>query len=210
MKRKKLDYEKLRRTFPSMNKISSRLVSFLEYGEYLTYTNEEIRNMFLSLLKTFNKDCIDLKLRYDLLKLENDKFEDTLIQYENINELDDEEVSSFVRTKDFVDYIGYSQKQKQLIFNLLKKSEQNLNELISEILLSSEVRKALKNDIQCFNEKYNFEDDYEKIAEFVTNEFLEKTISNPSVLPIGDETTQVLNECIKKYFEINKKENANE
>lgn len=210
MKRKKLDYEKLRRTFPSMNKISSRLVSFLEYGEYLTYTNEEIRNMFLSLLKTFNKDCIDLKLRYDLLKLENDKFEDTLIQYENINELDDEEVSSFVRTKDFVDYIGYSQKQKQLIFNLLKKSEQNLNELISEILLSSEVREALKNDIQCFNEKYNFEDDYEKIAEFVTNEFLEKTISNPSVLPIGDETTQVLNECIKKYFEINKKENANE
>ena len=210
MKRKKLDYEKLRRTFPSMNKISSRLVSFLEYGEYLTYTNEEIRNMFLSLLKTFNKDCIDLKLRYDLLNLENDKFEDTLIQYDNINELDDEEVSSFVRTKDFVDYIGYSQKQKQLIFNLLKKSEQNLNELISEILLSSEVRKALKNDIQCFNEKYNFEDDYEKIAEFVTNEFLEKTISNPSVLPIGDETTQVLNECIKKYFEINKKENANE
>ena len=210
MKRKKLDYEKLRRTFPSMNKISSRLVSFLEYGEYLTYTNEEIRNMFLSLLKTFNKDCIDLKLRYDLLKLENDKFEDTLIQYENINELDDEEVSSFVRTKDFVDYIGYSQKQKQLIFNLLKKSEQNLNELISEILLSSEVREALKNDIQCFNEKYNFEDDYEKIAEFVTNEFLEKTISNPSVLPIGDETTQVLNECIKKYFEINKKENAKE
>lgn len=210
MKRKKLDYEKLRRTFPSMNKISSRLASFLEYGEYLTYTNEEIRNMFLSLLKTFNKDCIDLKLRYDLLKLENDKFEDTLIQYENINELDDEEVSSFVRTKDFVDYIGYSQKQKQLIFNLLKKSEQNLNELISEILLSSEVREALKNDIQCFNEKYNFEDDYEKIAEFVTNKFLEKTISNPSVLPIGDETTQVLNECIKKYFEINKKENANE
>ena len=112
MKRKKLDYEKLRRKFPSMNKISSRLASFLEYGEYLTYTNEEIRNMFLSLLKTFNKDCIDLKLRYDLLKLENDKFEDTLIQYENINELDDEEVSSFVRTKDFVDYIGYSQKQK--------------------------------------------------------------------------------------------------
>ena len=166
--------------------------------------------MFLSLLKTFNKDCIDLKLRYDLLKLENDKFEDTLIQYENINELDDEEVSSFVRTKDFVDYIGYSQKQKQLIFNLLKKSEQNLNELISEILLSSEVREALKNDIQCFNEKYNFEDDYEKIAEFVTNKFLEKTISNPSVLPIGDETTQVLNECIKKYFETNKKENANE
>ena len=162
MKRKKLDYEKLRRKFPSMNKISSRLASFLEYGEYLTYTNEEIRNMFLSLLKTFNKDCIDLKLRYDLLKLENDKFEDTLIQYENINELDDEEVSSFVRTKDFVDYIGYSQKQKQLIFNLLKKSEQNLNELISEILLSSEVREALKNDIQCFNEKYNFEDDYEK------------------------------------------------
>lgn len=210
MKRKKLDYEKLRRKFPSMNKISSRLASFLEYGEYLTYTNEEIRNMFLSLLKTFNKDCIDLKLRYDLLKLENDKFEDTLIQYENINELDDEEVSSFVRTKDFVDYIGYSQKQKQLIFNLLKKSEQNLNELISEILLSSEVREALKNDIQCFNEKYNFEDDYEKIAEFVTNKFLEKTISNPSVLPIGDETTQVLNECIKKYFEINKKENANE
>ena len=198
MKRKKLDYEKLRRKFPSMNKISSRLASFLEYGEYLTYTNEEIRNMFLSLLKTFNKDCIDLKLRYDLLKLENDKFEDTLIQYENINELDDEEVSSFVRTKDFVDYIGYSQKQKQLIFNLLKKSEQNLNELISEILLSSEVREALKNDIQCFNEKYNFEDDYEKIAEFVTNKFLEKTISNPSVLPIGDETTQVLNECIKK------------
>lgn len=193
-----------------MNKISSRLASFLEYGEYLTYTNEEIRNMFLSLLKTFNKDCIDLKLRYDLLKLENDKFEDTLIQYENINELDDEEVSSFVRTKDFVDYIGYSQKQKQLIFNLLKKSEQNLNELISEILLSSEVREALKNDIQCFNEKYNFEDDYEKIAEFVTNKFLEKTISNPSVLPIGDETTQVLNECIKKYFETNKKENANE
>ena len=44
--------------------------------------------------------------------------------------------------------------------------------------------------IHCFNEKYNFEDDYEKIAE--------------------DETTQVLNECIKKYFEINKKENANE
>lgn len=210
MKRKKVDYEKLRRSFPSMNKISSRLVSFLEYGEYLTYTDEEIRNMFLSLLKTFNKDCIDLKLRYDLLKLENDKFEDTLIQYENINELDDEEVSSFVRTKDFVDYIGYSQKQKQLIFNLLKKSEQNLNELISEILLSSEVREALKNDIQCFNEKYNFEDDYEKIAEFVTNKFLEKTISNPSVLPIGDETTQVLNECIKKYFEINKKENANE
>lgn len=210
MKRKKLDYEKLRRKFPSMNKISSRLASFLEYGEYLTYTNEEIRNMFLSLLKTFNKDCIDLKLRYDLLKLENDKFEDTLIQYENINELDDEEVSSFVRTKDFVDYIGYSQKQKQLIFNLLKKSEQNLNELISEILLSSEVREALKNDIQCFNEKYNFEDDYEKIAEFVTNKFLEKTISNPSVLPIGDETTQVLNECIKKYFENNKKENANE
>ena len=203
MKRKKLDYEKLRRKFPSMNKISSRLASFLEYGEYLTYTNEEIRNMFLSLLKTFNKDCIDLKLRYDLLKLENDKFEDTLIQYENINELDDEEVSSFVRTKDFVDYIGYSQKQKQLIFNLLKKSEQNLNELISEILLSSEVREALKNDIQCFNEKYNFEDDYEKIAEFVTNKFLEKTISNPSVLPIGDETTQVLNECIKKYFEFN-------
>ena len=194
MKRKKLDYEKLRRKFPSMNKISSRLASFLEYGEYLTYTNEEIRNMFLSLLKTFNKDCIDLKLRYDLLKLENDKFEDTLIQYENINELDDEEVSSFVRTKDFVDYIGYSQKQKQLIFNLLKKSEQNLNELISEILLSSEVREALKNDIQCFNEKYNFEDDYEKIAEFVTNKFLEKTISNPSVLPIGDETTQVLNQ----------------
>lgn len=193
-----------------MNKISSRLASFLEYGEYLTYTNEEIRNMFLSLLKTFNKDCIDLKLRYDLLKLENDKFEDTLIQYENINELDDEEVSSFIRTKDFVDYIGYSQKQKQLIFNLLKKSEQNLNELISEILLSSEVREALKNDIQCFNEKYNFEDDYEKIAEFVTNKFLEKTISNPSVLPIGDETTQVLNECIKKYFETNKKENANE
>ena len=147
MKRKKLDYEKLRRKFPSMNKISSRLASFLEYGEYLTYTNEEIRNMFLSLLKTFNKDCIDLKLRYDLLKLENDKFEDTLIQYENINELDDEEVSSFVRTKDFVDYIGYSQKQKQLIFNLLKKSEQNLNELISEILLSSEVREALKNDL---------------------------------------------------------------
>lgn len=210
MKRKKLDYEKLRRKFPSMNKISSRLASFLEYGEYLTYTNEEIRNMFLSLLKTFNKDCIDLKLRYDLLKLENDKFEDTLIQYENINELDDEEVSSFVRTKDFVDYIGYSKKQKQLIFNLLKKSEQNLNELISEILLSSEVREALKNDIQCFNEKYNFEDDYEKIAEFVTNKFLEKTISNPSVLPIGDETTQVLNECIKKYFETNKKENANE
>lgn len=210
MKRKKLDYEKLRRKFPSMNKISSRLASFLEYGEYLTYTNEEIRNMFLSLLKTFNKDCIDLKLRYDLLKLENDKFEDALIQYENINELDDEEVSSFVRTKDFVDYIGYSQKQKQLIFNLLKKSEQNLNELISEILLSSEVREALKNDIQCFNEKYNFEDDYEKIAEFVTNKFLEKTISNPSVLPIGDETTQVLNECIKKYFETNKKENANE
>ena len=210
MKRKKLDYEKLRRKFPSMNKISSRLASFLEYGEYLTYTNEEIRNIFLSLLKTFNKDCIDLKLRYDLLKLENDKFEDTLIQYENINELDDEEVSSFVRTKDFVDYIGYSQKQKQLIFNLLKKSEQNLNELISEILLSSEVREALKNDIQCFNEKYNFEDDYEKIAEFVTNKFLEKTISNPSVLPIGDETTQVLNECIKKYFETNKKENANE
>lgn len=210
MKRKKLDYEKLRRKFPSMNKISSRLASFLEYGGYLTYTNEEIRNMFLSLLKTFNKDCIDLKLRYDLLKLENDKFEDTLIQYENINELDDEEVSSFVRTKDFVDYIGYSQKQKQLIFNLLKKSEQNLNELISEILLSSEVREALKNDIQCFNEKYNFEDDYEKIAEFVTNKFLEKTISNPSVLPIGDETTQVLNECIKKYFETNKKENANE
>lgn len=210
MKRKKLDYEKLRRKFPSMNKISSRLASFLEYGEYLTYTNEEIRNMFLSLLKTFNKDCIDLKLRYDLLKLENDKFEDTLIQYENINELDDEEVSSFVRTKDFVDYIGYSQKQKQLIFNLLKKSEQNLNELISEILLSSEVREALKNDIQCFNEKYNFEDDYEKIAEFVTNKFLEKTISNPSVLPIVDETTQVLNECIKKYFETNKKENANE
>ena len=210
MKRKKLDYEKLRRKFPSMNKISSRLASFLEYGEYLTYTNEEIRNMFLSLLKTFNKDCIDLILRYDLLKLENDKFEDTLIQYENINELDDEEVSSFVRTKDFVDYIGYSQKQKQLIFNLLKKSEQNLNELISEILLSSEVREALKNDIQCFNEKYNFEDDYEKIAEFVTNKFLEKTISNPSVLPIGDETTQVLNECIKKYFETNKKENANE
>lgn len=210
MKRKKLDYEKLRRKFPSMNKISSRLASFLEYGEYLTYTNEEIRNMFLSLLKTFNKDCIDLKLRYDLLKLENDKFEDTLIQYENINELDDKEVSSFVRTKDFVDYIGYSQKQKQLIFNLLKKSEQNLNELISEILLSSEVREALKNDIQCFNEKYNFEDDYEKIAEFVTNKFLEKTISNPSVLPIGDETTQVLNECIKKYFETNKKENANE
>lgn len=210
MKRKKLDYEKLRRKFPSMNKIGSRLASFLEYGEYLTYTNEEIRNMFLSLLKTFNKDCIDLKLRYDLLKLENDKFEDTLIQYENINELDDEEVSSFVRTKDFVDYIGYSQKQKQLIFNLLKKSEQNLNELISEILLSSEVREALKNDIQCFNEKYNFEDDYEKIAEFVTNKFLEKTISNPSVLPIGDETTQVLNECIKKYFETNKKENANE
>lgn len=210
MKRKKLDYEKLRRKFPSMNKISSRLAAFLEYGEYLTYTNEEIRNMFLSLLKTFNKDCIDLKLRYDLLKLENDKFEDTLIQYENINELDDEEVSSFVRTKDFVDYIGYSQKQKQLIFNLLKKSEQNLNELISEILLSSEVREALKNDIQCFNEKYNFEDDYEKIAEFVTNKFLEKTISNPSVLPIGDETTQVLNECIKKYFETNKKENANE
>lgn len=210
MKRKKLDYEKLRRKFPSMNKISSRLASFLEYGEYLTYTNEEIRNMFLSLLKTFNKDCIDLKLRYDLLKLENDKFEDTLIQYENINELDDEEVSSFVRTKDFVDYIGYSQKQKQLIFNLLKKSEQNLNELISEILLSSEVREALKNNIQCFNEKYNFEDDYEKIAEFVTNKFLEKTISNPSVLPIGDETTQVLNECIKKYFETNKKENANE
>jgi hypothetical protein len=210
MKRKKLDYEKLRRKFPSMNKISSRLASFLEYGEYLTYTNEEIRNMFLSLLKTFNKDCIDLKLRYDLLKLENDKFEDTLIQYENINELDDEEVSSFIRTKDFVDYIGYSQKQKQLIFNLLKKSEQNLNELISEILLSSEVREALKNDIQCFNEKYNFEDDYEKIAEFVTNKFLEKTISNPSVLPIGDETTQVLNECIKKYFETNKKENANE
>lgn len=210
MKRKKLDYEKLRRKFPSMNKISSRLASFLEYGEYLTYTNEEIRNMFLSLLKTFNKDCIDLKLRYDLLKLENDKFEDTLIQYENINELDDEEVSSFVRTKDFVDYIGYSQKQKQLIFNLLKKSEQNLNELISEILLSSEVREALKNDIQCFNEKYNFEDDYEKIAEFVTNKFLEKTISNPSVVPIGDETTQVLNECIKKYFETNKKENANE
>ena len=210
MKRKKLDYEKLRRKFPSMNKISSRLASFLEYGEYLTYTNEEIRNMFLSLLKTFNKDCIDLKLRYDLLKLENDKFEDTLIQYENINELDDEEVSSFVRTKDFVDYIGYSQKQKQLIFNLLKKSEQNLNELISEILLSSEVREALKNDIQCFNEKYNFEDDYEKIAEFVKNKFLEKTISNPSVLPIGDETTQVLNECIKKYFETNKKENANE
>lgn len=210
MKRKKLDYEKLRRKFPSMNKISSRLASFLEYGEYLTYTNEEIRNMFLSLLKTFNKDCIDLKLRYDLLKLENDKFEDTLIQYENINELDDEEVSSFVRTKDFVDYIGYSQKQKQLIFNLLKKSEQNLNELISEILLSSEVREALKNDIQCFNEKYNFEDDYEKIAEFVTNKFLEKTISNPSVLPIGDETTQVLNECIKKYFKTNKKENANE
>lgn len=210
MKRKKLDYEKLRRKFPSMNKISSRLASFLEYGEYLTYTNEEIRNMFLSLLKTFNKDCIDLKLRYDLLKLENDKFKDTLIQYENINELDDEEVSSFVRTKDFVDYIGYSQKQKQLIFNLLKKSEQNLNELISEILLSSEVREALKNDIQCFNEKYNFEDDYEKIAEFVTNKFLEKTISNPSVLPIGDETTQVLNECIKKYFETNKKENANE
>lgn len=210
MKKKKLDYEKLRRKFPSMNKISSRLASFLEYGEYLTYTNEEIRNMFLSLLKTFNKDCIDLKLRYDLLKLENDKFEDTLIQYENINELDDEEVSSFVRTKDFVDYIGYSQKQKQLIFNLLKKSEQNLNELISEILLSSEVREALKNDIQCFNEKYNFEDDYEKIAEFVTNKFLEKTISNPSVLPIGDETTQVLNECIKKYFETNKKENANE
>ncbi len=210
MKRKKLDYEKLRRKFPSMNKISSRLASFLEYGEYLTYTNEEIRNMFLSLLKTFNKDCIDLKLRYDLLKLENDKFEDTLIQYENINELDDEEVSSFVRTKDFVDYIGYSQKQKQLIFNLLKKSEQNLNELISEILLSSEVREALKNDIQCFNEKYNFEDDYEKIAEFVTNKFLEKTISNPSVLPIGDETTQVLNECIKKYFETNKKENVNE
>lgn len=210
MKRKKLDYEKLRRKFPSMNKISSRLASFLEYGEYLTYTNEEIRNMFLSLLKTFNKDCIDLKLRYDLLKLENDKFEDTLIQYENINELDDEEVSSFVRTKDFVDYIGYSQKQKQLIFNLLKKSEQNLNELISEILLSSEVREALKTDIQCFNEKYNFEDDYEKIAEFVTNKFLEKTISNPSVLPIGDETTQVLNECIKKYFETNKKENANE
>ena len=210
MKRKKLDYEKLRRKFPSMNKISSRLASFLEYGEYLTYTNEEIRNMFLSLLKTFNKDCIDLKLRYDLLKLENDKFEDTLIQYENINELDDEEVSSFVRTKDFVDYIGYSQKQKQLIFNLLKKSEQNLNELISEILLSSEVREALKNDIQCFNGKYNFEDDYEKIAEFVTNKFLEKTISNPSVLPIGDETTQVLNECIKKYFETNKKENANE
>ena len=65
MKRKKLDYEKLRRKFPSMNKISSRLASFLEYGEYLTYTNEEIRNMFLSLLKTFNKDCIDLKLRYD-------------------------------------------------------------------------------------------------------------------------------------------------
>ena len=210
MKRKKLDYEKLRRKFPSMNKISSRLASFLEYGEYLTYTNEEIRNMFLSLLKTFNKDCIDLKLRYDLLKLENDKFEDTLIQYENINELDDEEVSSFVRTKDFVDYIGYSQKQKQLIFNLLKKSEQNLNELISEILLSSEVREALKNDIQCFNEKYNFEDDYEKIAEFVTNKFLEKTISNSSVLPIGDETTQVLNERIKKYFETNKKENANE
>ena len=210
MKRKKLDYEKLRRKFPSMNKISSRLASFLEYGEYLTYTNEEIRNMFLSLLKTFNKDCIDLKLRYDLLKLENDKFEDTLIQYENINELDDEEVSSFVRTKDFVDYIGYSQKQKQLIFNLLKKSEKNLNELISEILLSSEVREALKNDIQCFNEKYNIEDDYEKIAEFVTNKFLEKTISNPSVLPIGDETTQVLNECIKKYFETNKKENANE
>ena len=210
MKRKKLDYEKLRRKFPSMNKISSRLASFLEYGEYLTYTNEEIRNMFLSLLKTFNKDCIDLKLRYDLLKLENDKFEDTLIQYENINELDDEEVSSFVRTKDFVDYIGYSQKQKQLIFNLLKKSEQNLIELISEILLSSEVREALKNDIQCFNEKYNFEDDYEKIAEFVTNKFLEKTISNPSVLPIGDETTQVLNECIKKYFVTNKKENANE
>ena len=210
MKRKKLDYEKLRRKFPSMNKISSRLASFLEYGEYLTYTNEEIRNMFLSLLKTFNKDCIDLKLRYDLLKLENDKFEDTLIQYENINELDDEEVSSFIRTKDFVDYIGYSQKQKQLIFNLLKKSEQNLNELISEILLSSEVREALKNDIQCFNEKYNLEDDYEKIAEFVTNKFLEKTISNPSVLPIGDETTQVLNECIKKYFETNKKENANE
>lgn len=210
MKRKKLDYEKLRRKFPSMNKISSRLASFLEYGEYLTYTNEEIRNMFLSLLKTFNKDCIDLKLRYDLLKLENDKFEDTLIQYENINELDDEEVSSFVRTKDFVDYIGYSQKQKQLIFNLLKKSEQNLNELISEILLSSEVREALKNDIQCFNEKYNFKDDYEKIAEFVTNKFLEKAISNPSVLPIGDETTQVLNECIKKYFETNKKENANE
>lgn len=210
MKRKKLDYEKLRRAFPSMNKISSRLASFLEYGEYLTYTNEEIRNMFLSLLKTFNKDCIDLKLRYDLLKLENDKFEDTLIQYENIDELDDEEVSSFVRTKDFVDYIGYSQKQKQLIFILLKKSEQNLNELISEILLSSEVREALKNDIQCFNEKYNFEDDYEKIAEFVTNKFLEKTISNPSVLPIGDETTQVLNECIKKYFEINKKENVNE
>lgn len=210
MKRKKLDYEKLRRKFPSMNKISSRLASFLEHGEYLTYTNEEIRNIFLSLLKTFNKDCIDLKLRYDLLKLENDKFEDTVIQYENINELDDEEVSSFVRTKDFVDYIGYSQKQKQLIFNLLKKSEQNLNELISEILLSSEVREALKNDIQCFNEKYNFEDDYEKIAEFVTNKFLEKTISNPSVLPIGDETTQVLNECIKKYFETNKKENANE
>ena len=50
MKRKKLDYEKLRRKFPSMNKISSRLASFLEYGEYLTYTNEEIRNMFLSLL----------------------------------------------------------------------------------------------------------------------------------------------------------------
>lgn len=49
-----------------------------------------------------------------------------------------------------------------------------------------------------------------KIAEFVTNKFLEKTISNPSVLPIGDETTQVLNECIKKYFETNKKENANE
>ena len=211
MKRKKLDYEKLRRKFPSMNKISSRLASFLEYGEYLTYTNEEIRNMFLSLLKTFNKDCIDLKLRYDLLKLENDKFEDTLIQYENINELDDEEVSSFVRTKDFVDYIGYSQKQKQLIFNLLKKSEQNLNELISEILLSSEVREALKNDIQCFNEKYNFEDDYEKNKQLcLTNKFLEKTISNPSVLPIGDETTQVLNECIKKYFETNKKENANE
>ena len=51
---------------------------------------------------------------------------------------------------------------ENLDFNLLKKSEQNLNELISEILLSSEVREALKNDIQCFNEKYNFEDDYEK------------------------------------------------
>ena len=44
----------------------------------------------------------------------------------------------------------------------------------------------------------------------IMKKYLEKTISNPSVLPIGDETTQVLNECIKKYFETNKKENANE